>query len=493
MKKLKTLFILLLLVALVPLGALAARGLEATYPTFGGITVTEDTTFPEYLNYIYYFIIGMTGVAALIILLWGGVLWLAAAGSPNQINKSKEKIIGGLSGIAIILGAHLILTTINPQIFGVGSVEPILPNSGYCLRGDEFRWVNDDQCPEGWNESDEGNCSFIDGTVGEKCCQASNRIYCYDNSISTFAPIGFVPKEVNFREAFPAVSSIFVFSEKDYKGNVEEIYNYNTNYGEDIEDIWVSLSMTNIRSSYLARMGPGIRVFPSDDCQYDFSNPPSSLPSQMLTRVHNTLGEYAGRVASIQRNTRNLQGEYESWGGVFFTETGLQGNCGIIFSEKVTDDRRDCFTPGEKYPGQISGGLSKKNVYSAHIFRREISNQINGKITFYPLINYQEVTAVGYESEGHTVSAGDIISRNNNNSIWTTNLDYGGGESAWGQENILSVKIDGRFLVVLNSEQDFTGRCMVLAGDKPSLIGSYILGDDLEENKVRSIAIIPLK
>lgn len=492
MKKLKTLFILLLLVALVPLGALAARGLEATYPTFGGITVTADTTFPEYLNYIYYFIIGMTGVAALIILLWGGVLWLAAAGSPNQINKSKEKIIGGLSGIAIILGAHLILTTINPQIFGVGSVEPILPNNGYCLRGDEFRWVNDDQCPEGWNESDEGNCSFIDGTVGEKCCQASasDRIYCYDKNISTFAPIGFVPKEVNFRESFITIRSVVVFSAEDYQGTPEEIYN-TVPYGEEIiEGTWKSLGISNVQSSYLVRIAPGIRVFPSNNCEYDFSDLPRSLPSQTLTRVHTSLGEYAERVASIQKSVRNLQGEYEYWGGVFFSNEGLQGNCGIIFGD---GDRRHCFVPGAQQIGQIPGGLSKKNVYSAHIFRREISNQINGKITFYPLINYQEVTAVGYESEGYTVSAGDIISRNNNNSIWTMNLDYGGGRSAWDQENILSVKIDGRFLVVLNSEPDFTGRCMVLAGDKPSLIGSYILGDDLEENKVRSIAIIPLK
>ena len=62
------------------------RQLETIYPDIPGVdTIGEDTTLPEYLEYIYYFIISLTGIAALIILIWGGLIYLTSAGSPNKM------------------------------------------------------------------------------------------------------------------------------------------------------------------------------------------------------------------------------------------------------------------------------------------------------------------------------------------------------------------------------------------------------------------------
>ena len=54
-------------------------------------------------------IVAFAGSAALLIFVYGGVMWIIAAGSPEKIEQGKTAIVSAAIGIAIILGAWLIV------------------------------------------------------------------------------------------------------------------------------------------------------------------------------------------------------------------------------------------------------------------------------------------------------------------------------------------------------------------------------------------------
>ena len=51
---------------------------------------------------------GLLGIIAVVIVLYGGFLWMTAAGNEERIDKAKKMIIAGVIGLAIILSAYAI-------------------------------------------------------------------------------------------------------------------------------------------------------------------------------------------------------------------------------------------------------------------------------------------------------------------------------------------------------------------------------------------------
>ena len=70
----------------------------------------------ELVAWLYYFIVMIGGLAAFIGMVWGGFLWLTAAGNPGRISEAKDRVYSALIGLLIILLSWLILNTINPQL-----------------------------------------------------------------------------------------------------------------------------------------------------------------------------------------------------------------------------------------------------------------------------------------------------------------------------------------------------------------------------------------
>ena len=68
-------------------------------------------------NYLF----GIVGALALLFFIYGGVLWLTAAGKSEQIEKGKKVLIGAVIGLAIVFGAWLIVQFVMTAL-GVQSV-----------------------------------------------------------------------------------------------------------------------------------------------------------------------------------------------------------------------------------------------------------------------------------------------------------------------------------------------------------------------------------
>ena len=65
---------------------------------------------------IFQWAIGIGALLALGIITYNGVVYSASFGNSEQISKSKDWIRSAIFGLMLLIGAYLILNTINPNI-----------------------------------------------------------------------------------------------------------------------------------------------------------------------------------------------------------------------------------------------------------------------------------------------------------------------------------------------------------------------------------------
>ncbi len=120
----KSLFSLLLLLALVFPQTIFGITLNLTYPDIPGApNIRDNQTMGDFVLYIYSFIVWVSGLAAFVMIVWNGFLWLTSAGNPGQIRQATEGLRNAALGLLVVLASFLILQIINPQF-----ITPRLPN-----------------------------------------------------------------------------------------------------------------------------------------------------------------------------------------------------------------------------------------------------------------------------------------------------------------------------------------------------------------------------
>ena len=114
---LKKFFLVLLLVAVAaPVAAFAEVKLNLNYPDFGPFNPSENQSLGALIGYLYFFIVGIAGLAAFVMLVWGGVQWLLSGAIPSQASEAKEKIRNAIIGLLLVLASFLIIQVVNPEL-----------------------------------------------------------------------------------------------------------------------------------------------------------------------------------------------------------------------------------------------------------------------------------------------------------------------------------------------------------------------------------------
>jgi len=114
-------FFLLLLGIIAPLIASAQCAgdpiqLNLQYPKFGPFDLNADQDLVQVVGYLYYFIVGISGLAAFVMLVWGGVQWLTSGAIPSQAGEARDRIKGAILGLLLVLASFLIIQIINPGL-----------------------------------------------------------------------------------------------------------------------------------------------------------------------------------------------------------------------------------------------------------------------------------------------------------------------------------------------------------------------------------------
>lgn len=79
------------------------------------------------VSQIYVWSIGVSGLLAVVMCIFGGYLVMSARGNGQQAANGKTYIVSSLIGMVLLLGAYLILNTINPDLVNFNVNLPALP------------------------------------------------------------------------------------------------------------------------------------------------------------------------------------------------------------------------------------------------------------------------------------------------------------------------------------------------------------------------------
>ena len=447
-----------------------ARRLELNYPKIPGVAKapTAQSTLPQYLAYLYYFAVDVVGIIAFGILVIGGIRYLTSGGSVTQMVAAKKTIIGGGTGLLIVLGAFLTLRTINPQLVGLKATKPI-PLHGICLYANK----------------------------GQK----NEEEHCYVSNVSSL-PEGFKPDTLEFEGLKTEIYQAFVFSGENYQGTMTlRVKDTRQSYKTTPPQFSIS---PNTKSIYFDNQEAGVFLFPNKKADYDessFKNFPHNLPVVINSSVDD-LKNFNDRTQSIQLrysyNQYNLQypgtGTVSDWtehpvypdvffGAILHSGTNDMGECSLIYK-------------GGK-AGQILGlpGIWPRwvktlndvdihpiqRVRSVEVFNHEAQADIQGSVTFYEDLDYG--------GKSYTIPASEIKG-GAEKYFWQTTID----QYPWhGLEQILSIKVDGNFWVVLTDKKDFGGRCQTFPTSTKDLKSTYVLsGTTNSQPSPHSMAIIPI-
>jgi len=123
MKKSILLFVLILLLAVVPLIVFSQT--EITYPSLPGVVSpqeflreaeTQEEILPLFINYIFHLFLVASVAVALGVILYGGFLHITSAGDPEKRKSAKSWILSAMHGALIVFASYALLFTLDSQL-----------------------------------------------------------------------------------------------------------------------------------------------------------------------------------------------------------------------------------------------------------------------------------------------------------------------------------------------------------------------------------------
>lgn len=83
---------------------------------FEGDQDADDTLLSRYIRAIYIYFIWVVGIIATVMVIYGGIRWVGAAGNPGQIKEARDIIDNAIIGVIIGLTSVVLLNIINPKL-----------------------------------------------------------------------------------------------------------------------------------------------------------------------------------------------------------------------------------------------------------------------------------------------------------------------------------------------------------------------------------------
>jgi len=150
-------FILTLLatVFLFSVNTIFAISLEVKYPTIAGQTITQDTKLPAYASYLFNAGMFIGFFAVFLSITIAGVMYVLHPAKADFLADAKERIMGAISGLLILVLTYLIVTTINPalSIFKLDELSNSTPPPAPQARAEGVYFYQNSGCPENSNDA----------------------------------------------------------------------------------------------------------------------------------------------------------------------------------------------------------------------------------------------------------------------------------------------------------------------------------------------------
>jgi hypothetical protein len=97
------------LVAMLAVPALVSAQDDGYFADFdAGTAGLGDQSLGVTISMLINAVISVLGIVAVLLILWGGFIWMTAAGNDEKVDKAKKLIISGVIGLVIIFSAFAI-------------------------------------------------------------------------------------------------------------------------------------------------------------------------------------------------------------------------------------------------------------------------------------------------------------------------------------------------------------------------------------------------
>lgn len=305
LKKILIFAILILAVFLLAEFALA-RDLEVPLPETGGGYITETPVLPDYVKYIFDFGIGIAGLIAFIMLVYGGFRYLTSAGNPSAMSDANSQIFAGLMGIIVILGSWLLLNTINPQLLIINpeteesKLAATTASGVYLCAGENCKLFNTSQSFIGGELNDKVTAVKFSNTVGVEYGAVLHEDKYYEGKCSVC-----LSDNCDFSNA-GEISSVHIFEKANTSSGkgvtLYQVENYNRRCGD-------ACYQTCPPSPC------------GDNCAGFYTTEPGLCWGPFTTSEQNL---NAGKVWSVE-----IDGDGK-WLAALFLESGFEGNCEVL-------------------------------------------------------------------------------------------------------------------------------------------------------------------
>jgi len=87
------------------------------YPSF--LNIQAGMSLTALVSAIFNFLLIIAGLAAFIMIVWGGVKYLTSAGDPARTKDAKNQVFMAILGLIILFSSWMILNTINPNLVDI--------------------------------------------------------------------------------------------------------------------------------------------------------------------------------------------------------------------------------------------------------------------------------------------------------------------------------------------------------------------------------------
>ncbi len=91
---------------------------------YTGQQTIDNNGIARYIRAIYVYFIWTVGILAVVMIMFGGISWIAAAGNAGRINDARETINNAIIGLIIALTSYALLYVINPELLNL-SLPPV--------------------------------------------------------------------------------------------------------------------------------------------------------------------------------------------------------------------------------------------------------------------------------------------------------------------------------------------------------------------------------
>lgn len=430
--------ILFFLLLLSPLPSWAVRQTEISYPPGPEDIETPvhiRAGLPDYIKYVFWFVIGISGLVCFFSMIYAGFLFITSAGKPAQQKAAKDKILMAFLGAVVTLSSWLLANTINPRLVILEA--PVRPVGGITIysksdcEGEEM--VINQNTPDLGFDGGAKSLSFISPPG-----QLQVQLYSEKNYVNPFQVINSKYKEDCYSFSQPARSIEFFYRLPGVYLCTEE---YEWNEG---------------LQRYLCPGEEAVNRYDTSLLREEINDKVKEILILPHTKtVIWVLGEDYHRRAELCREMK--EGQY--------TEREGTGYCTYptLRYVAVLHEHADMTGQGELF---VTG---REKLKDAKVIKEDMASSLTVMLTNWEIAEDESGVWLCEDPDAQRGDDGCYGPFKNNFVLDTEDFSYEGISYSIDHNSISSIIIDGDYTAALFENTNFEGKCQVFKSSDSNL------------------------